>query len=73
MHCVVHCVAEEATIHKGSEGLTYNNTIKIVKLYKNIKIKIIIENIVFVVCCLHSDKRSRKDSVNLERKYIGRA
>ena len=37
------------------------------------KRKIIIENIVFVVCCLHSDKRSRKDSVNLERKYIGRA
>ena len=50
---MVHCVAEEAPIHKGSEGFTYNNTIKIVKLYKKIKVKIIIENIVFVVCCLH--------------------
>ena len=47
------CRCQEAPIHKGSEGFTYNNTIKIVKLYKNIKVKIIIENIVFVVGCLH--------------------
>ena len=44
---------QKAPIYKGSEGFTYNNTIKIVKLYKKIKVKIIIENIVFVVCCLH--------------------
>ena len=50
MHCVDFF---SALIYKGSEGFTYNNTIKKVKLYKKIKEKIIIENIVFVVCCLH--------------------
>ena len=44
---------QKPSIYKGSEGFTYNNTIKKVKLYKKIKVKIIIENIVFVVCCLH--------------------
>ena len=42
-------MALKAPVYKGSEGLPHNNTIKIVKLYKNIKIKIIIENIVLVV------------------------
>ena len=39
----------KAPIYKGSEGLSYNNTIKKVKLFTNIKVKIIIENIVLVV------------------------
>ena len=55
LHIGLHndCILTKAPIHKGSEGFTYNNTIKKVKLYKKIKVKIIIENIVFVVCCLH--------------------
>ena len=55
LHIGLHndCILMKAPIHKGSEGFTYNNTIKKVKLYKKIKVKIIIENIVFVVCCLH--------------------
>ena len=40
----------KAPIYKGSEDLSYNNTIKIVKLFTNINVKIIIENIVLVVC-----------------------
>ena len=48
---------QKPSIYKGSEGFTYNNTIKKVKLYKKIKVKIIIENIVFVVCCLHLQVR----------------
>ena len=46
---MAHCVAPERPIYKGSEGLVYNNTIKKVKLFTDIKVKIIIENIVFVV------------------------
>ena len=50
LHIGLHndCILMKAPIYKGSEGFTYNNTIKKVKLYKKIKVKIIIENIVLL-------------------------
>ena len=58
LHSGLHngCILLKAPIYKGSEGLVCNNTIKKVKLFTDIKVKIIIENIVCVVCvvcCLH--------------------
>ena len=51
LHSGLHndCIPPKAPIYKGSEGLIYNNTIKKVKLFTDIKVKIIIENIVYVV------------------------
>ena len=55
LHSGLHndCIPLKAPIYKGSEGFTYNNTIKKVKLYKKIKVKIIIENVVYVVCVVY--------------------
>ena len=51
LHIGLHndCILMKAPIYKGSEGFTYNNTIKKVKLYKKIKVKIIIKTL---FCCV---------------------
>ena len=55
LHIGLHndCILMKATIYKGSEGFTYNNTIKKVKLYKKNKSKNNYRKHCFVVCCLH--------------------
>ena len=65
LHSGLHngCIPLKAPIYKGSEGLLCNNTIKKIKLFKNINMKIIIENVVFVVClfvyCLNEGEYRR--------------